>query len=44
MIDTSLYLDNGTAANEYLCGNIVNPVGFECTGVPCVGGSATGEC
>jgi hypothetical protein len=44
IIDTSLQLDNGTLANGYLCGNVVNPVGFECTGAPCVGGSATGEC
>ena len=44
MVNTSLHLDNGTAANGYLCGNVIDPTGFECTGVPCVGGSATGEC
>ncbi|CAG8936464.1 unnamed protein product [Penicillium salamii] len=42
--DTTLHLSNGTLANGYLCGNVENSVGFECNGVPCVGGSATGEC
>ncbi|KAJ5746979.1 uncharacterized protein N7511_008675 [Penicillium nucicola] len=42
--DSTLLLSNGTAAESYLCGNVVNPVGFNCTGSPCVGGSATGEC
>lgn len=36
--------DNGTVADAYLCGNALDPVGFECTGTPCVGGSAIGEC
>ncbi|CAG8898009.1 unnamed protein product [Penicillium egyptiacum] len=44
IVDSTLHLDNGTAASEYLCGNVANPTGFNCTGVPCVGGSATGEC
>ncbi|OQD82269.1 hypothetical protein PENANT_c022G01860 [Penicillium antarcticum] len=42
--DTALLLSNGTAAEAHLCGNIENPIGFNCTGTPCVGGSATGEC
>lgn len=44
LLDVDLYLTNGTEAGEYLCGNVVNPEGFNCTGSPCVGGSATGEC
>ncbi|KAJ6137981.1 hypothetical protein N7471_004467 [Penicillium samsonianum] len=44
IVDSTLHLDNGTVASEYLCGNVANPMGFSCTGVPCVGGSATGEC
>lgn len=39
-----LRLANGTAAAEYLCGHAEDPKGFVCTGEPCVGGSATGEC
>ncbi|KAJ5357435.1 hypothetical protein N7541_004593 [Penicillium brevicompactum] len=42
--DTSLHLENGTLAASYLCGNVQDPIGFTCTGTPCVGGSATGEC
>ncbi|KAH8891777.1 pectin lyase-like protein [Thozetella sp. PMI_491] len=42
--DFDLYLTNGTAATEYLCGNVVSPHGFNCTGPVCTGGSATGEC
>ncbi|KAJ5255158.1 hypothetical protein N7505_010309 [Penicillium chrysogenum] len=44
IVGSTLHLDNGTAASEYLCGNVANPTGFKCTGAPCVGGSATGEC
>jgi hypothetical protein len=44
IVDTALHLSNGTAAEAYLCGNVENPIGFNCTGTPCVGGSATGEC
>ncbi|KAB8219245.1 pectin lyase fold/virulence factor [Aspergillus novoparasiticus] len=40
----NLELKNGTAASEYLCGNVENQKGFECTGAVCEGGSATGEC
>ncbi|OGM40283.1 galacturan 1 [Aspergillus bombycis] len=40
----NLELTNGTAASEYLCGNVKDPIGFECTGPVCEGGSATGEC
>ncbi|KAF4979258.1 hypothetical protein FZEAL_4503 [Fusarium zealandicum] len=42
--DVDLRFDNGTAAPSYLCGNVENPMGFECTGEPCLGGSSTGEC
>ncbi|KAG2414607.1 hypothetical protein HFD88_003798 [Aspergillus terreus] len=44
LFHTDLTLSNGTIAGEYLCGNVEDPRGFECTGAPCVGGSATGEC
>ncbi|CAG8026859.1 unnamed protein product [Penicillium salamii] len=44
ILDTTLHLENGTLADGYLCGNVENSAGFECNGVPCVGGSATGEC
>ena len=44
IFDVDLRLDNGTAATEYLCGNAEDPEGFTCTGEPCVGGSADGEC
>ncbi|KAE8375862.1 pectin lyase fold/virulence factor [Aspergillus bertholletiae] len=40
----NLVLANGTAASDYLCGNVKDPKGFECTGPVCEGGSATGEC
>ncbi|KAI0426546.1 pectin lyase-like protein [Xylaria sp. FL1042] len=39
-----LTLSNGTLAAEYLCGNVKNQTGWECTGEACVGGSTTGEC
>lgn len=38
------YAGGNGIAEEYLCGNVVDPRGFECTGEPCVGGSSTGEC
>ncbi|KAL3471263.1 pectin lyase fold/virulence factor [Aspergillus californicus] len=44
MFGVDLEFSNGTAAAEYLCGNVKDPRGFECTGDVCVGGSATGEC
>lgn len=44
LFDVDLEFANGTSATSYLCGNAVNPQGFNCTGTPCVGGSATGEC
>ncbi|CAI7626411.1 unnamed protein product [Penicillium pancosmium] len=42
--DVDLHLANNTEANSYLCGNVMSPTGFTCTGDVCVGGSATGEC
>ena len=39
-----LRLKNGSEASSYLCGNVVDPKGWECTGPVCEGGSATGEC
>jgi hypothetical protein len=39
-----LALSNGTLADEYLCGNVEETRGFNCTGAVCVGGSATGGC
>ncbi|POS77594.1 polygalacturonase [Diaporthe helianthi] len=44
LYDIDVKFSNGTAAPGYLCGNVVNPQGFTCTGPPCVGGSATGGC
>ncbi|KAL4807731.1 pectin lyase fold/virulence factor [Aspergillus unguis] len=44
LFDVDLELGNGTAADEYLCGNVEHPRGFECNGEVCEGGSATGEC
>lgn len=44
LYDIDVRFSNGTAAPDYLCGNVVNPQGFTCTGPPCVGGSATGGC
>ncbi|KAJ5288155.1 hypothetical protein N7478_003841 [Penicillium angulare] len=44
VLEANLQLDNGTQAEQYLCGNVVNPIGFECTGAACVGSSATGGC
>lgn len=44
LYDIDVKFTNRTAAKDYLCGNVVNPEGFECTGPPCVGGSATGGC
>lgn len=35
---------NSTVAEEYLCGNVEGPIGFNCTGPVCVGSSATGGC
>ncbi|KAL2854591.1 pectin lyase fold/virulence factor [Aspergillus pseudodeflectus] len=43
MFGIDLEFANGTAAEEYLCGNVKDPRGFECTGEVCVGGSATGD-
>lgn len=42
--DIDLQLANGTTAAEYLCGNVKEARGFECTGPVCEGGSSTGEC
>ena len=39
-----LVLSNGTAVDEYLCGNVEGTTGFNCTGDVCVGSSATGGC
>ncbi|EEU41773.1 uncharacterized protein NECHADRAFT_106547 [Fusarium vanettenii 77-13-4] len=44
LFDTDLRFDNGTEAPDYLCGNVKGERGFECTGEPCTGPSATGEC
>jgi hypothetical protein len=39
-----LKLSNGSVADSYLCGNVVDAKGWACTGKVCEGGSATGEC
>lgn len=44
IFNTDLEFTNGTTAAEYLCGNVKDPKGWECTGAVCEGGSATGEC
>ena len=44
MFDVNLKQMNGSAANQYLCGNLENPEGFKCTGPACVGSSASGQC
>ncbi|MBE3044300.1 hypothetical protein IMZ48_17375 [Candidatus Bathyarchaeota archaeon] len=44
LVDVDLKFDNGTRAGDYLCGNVEEEHGFECTGKPCEEGSSTGEC
>ncbi|TWU73367.1 hypothetical protein ED733_001029 [Metarhizium rileyi] len=44
IFDVNLTLSSGTAADEYLCGNVKNNVGFNCTGKPCEEPSGSGEC
>lgn len=36
--------NGGSQATGYLCSEVVDNVGFNCTGPACVGSSATGEC
>ncbi|KAL4966725.1 pectin lyase fold/virulence factor [Aspergillus stella-maris] len=43
LLGVELQLNNGTAAESYLCGNVEMPKGFNCTGEVCEGGSSTGE-
>lgn len=35
---------NGEEASAYLCGNVEDTHGWNCTGAVCVGASATGGC
>ena len=35
---------NGSTADSYLCYEVENPIGWNCTGDACVGGSASGNC
>ncbi|KAE9989973.1 hypothetical protein EG327_001984 [Venturia inaequalis] len=44
LANVDLKFSNGTAAGKYLCGNVVDTKGWNCTGAVCVGGSATGGC
>lgn len=44
LFNIDLKLASGVEADRYLCGNVVDPRGFNCTGPACVGGSATGGC
>ncbi|KAF2250322.1 glycoside hydrolase family 28 protein [Trematosphaeria pertusa] len=44
LYDVDLEFANGTSAASYLCGNVKENKGWECTGPVCEGGSATGEC
>lgn len=43
-MDLTSISNNGTAAEEYLCGHVASTEGFKCTGPACEEGSATGEC
>lgn len=42
-VDVEVY-SNGTAATGYLCGNVEDTYGFNCTGDACVGVSSSGGC
>ncbi|KAF2027136.1 extracellular exo-polygalacturonase-like protein [Setomelanomma holmii] len=42
--DIDLKFSNGSSAEIYLCGHVVDAKGWNCTGAVCVGGSATGGC
>lgn len=45
LFDIDLTLtSNGTGAAAYLCSEVVDNVGFTCTGPACVGSSDTGGC
>ena len=44
LYDVDLRFENGTSAESYLCGNVKENKGWDCTGDVCEGGSATGEC
>lgn len=45
-IENVLVVDasSGDTADQYLCDNVQNSIGWNCTGSACSGGSATGEC
>lgn len=43
-IDLTTASSNGTEVTGYLCAEVVDPIGFTCTGSACVNSSATGEC
>jgi hypothetical protein len=42
--EMDLKLENGTVASGYNCNDVVDPIGFNCTGLPCGTSSATGWC
>lgn len=42
--DIDLTKTSGTDITGYLCSEVENNVGFNCTGSACVGTSGTGEC
>ncbi|ETS74085.1 Alpha-L-rhamnosidase rgxB [Pestalotiopsis fici W106-1] len=42
--NVTLASNGETSPLSYLCGNVVDPIGWNCTGDACVGGSATGQC
>jgi galacturan 1,4-alpha-galacturonidase len=44
ILDEHLVLTNGSTADAYLCYEVEKPIGWECTGDSCVGGSASGNC
>lgn len=43
-VDLTLTSDSSSAPTEYLCSEVVDQVGFNCTGSACEESSATGQC
>lgn len=45
IVDTNItVISNNTVADGYLCGNVQDTIGWNCTGQVCVGSSADGGC
>lgn len=43
-IDLTLTTNSSAEATSYLCSEVEDMIGFNCTGDACVGSSGTGEC